>query len=119
MAGPRANNDRIELVADKRLYEPGDTARILIPSPFTGPVQALVTIERAGIVSAEVITLEGNSETLELPITEEHIPNIFVSVIIAKGVDETNPTPALRLGYVQINVDTGAKELVLDVQASS
>ena len=119
VAWPRANNDRIELVADKRLYEPGDTARILIPSPFTGPVQALVTIERAGIVSAEVITLEGNSETLELPITEEHIPNIFVSVIIAKGVDETNPTPALRLGYVQINVDTGAKELVLDVQASS
>ncbi len=41
VAWPRANNDRIELVADKRIYEPGDTARILIPSPFTGPVKAL------------------------------------------------------------------------------
>jgi uncharacterized protein YfaS (alpha-2-macroglobulin family) len=119
VAWPRANNDRIELVADKRLYEPGDSASILIPSPFSGSVQALVTIERAGIVSAEVITLEGNSETLELPITEEHIPNIFVSVIIAKGVDETNPTPAMRIGYVQINVDTSAKELTLDVESSA
>ena len=119
VAWPRANNDRIELVADKRLYEPGDTARILIPSPFTGPVKALLTIERGGIVSSEVITLEGNSETLELPITEAYIPNIFVSVIIAKGMDETNPTPALRIGYVQINVDTGAKELTLDVESSS
>ena len=28
------NNDRIELVADKKSYRPGETARILIPSPF-------------------------------------------------------------------------------------
>jgi uncharacterized protein YfaS (alpha-2-macroglobulin family) len=119
VAWPRANNDRIELVADKKLYEPGGTASILIPSPFSGPVKALVTIERAGIVSSEVITLEGNSETLDLPITEEYIPNIFVSVILVKGVDETNPTPAMRIGYVQINVDTGTKELTLDVDSSS
>ena len=119
VAWPRANNDRIELVADKKVYEPGDTASILIPSPFVGPVQALVTIERGGIVSEEVITLEGNSETLELPIIEEYIPNIFVSVIIAKGVDETNPTPAMRIGYVQLNVDTAAKELTLDIESSA
>jgi alpha-2-macroglobulin len=119
VAWPRANNDRIELVADKDLYEPGDTARILVPSPFSGPVQALLTIERAGVVSAEVITLEGNSETIELPITEEEIPNIFVSIIIAKGVDETNPTPAMRIGYAQINVDTAAKKLTLDVTSSA
>lgn len=119
VAWPRANNDRIELVADKKLYEPGDTAEILIPSPFVGPVKALLTIERSGIVSEEVITLEGNSETLELPITEAHIPNIFVSVIIAKGVDETNPTPAMRIGYVQLNVDTAAKELTLDIESSA
>ncbi|MCC6453744.1 MAG: Ig-like domain-containing protein [Caldilineaceae bacterium] len=119
VAWPRANNDRIELVADKRLYEPGDTAHILVPSPFTGPVQALLTIERAGVVSAEVITLEGNSETIDLPITEAQIPNIFVSILIAKGMDETNPTPAMRIGYVQINVDTGAKELALDVASSA
>ncbi len=79
----------------------------------------MLTIERAGIVSSEVITLEGNSETLELPITEEYIPNIFVSVIIAKGIDDTNPTPAMRIGYVQINVDTGAKELTLEVESSA
>lgn len=119
VAWPRANNDRIELVADKRLYEPGDTAKILVPSPFTGPVKALVTIERSGVVSAEVVTLQGNSETLEIPITEDHIPNIYVSVLIVKGIDETNPTPAMRLGFVQLNVDTAAKELVLDIDSST
>ena len=34
VAWPRDNNDRIELVADKKLYEPGDVAKVLVPSPF-------------------------------------------------------------------------------------
>ncbi len=115
VAWPRANNDRLELVADKSLYAPGDTARILIPSPFSSPVRALITIERAGIVSAEVITLTGTSQTIEIPIAEEHIPNVFVGVVLAAGVDETNPTPAMRIGYVELTVDTAAKELTVDV----
>lgn len=119
VAWPRENNDRIELVADKALYEPGDTAHILIPSPFSGPVKALLTVERSGVVSAEVITLAGNSETIDIPISEAHIPNIFVGIVIAKGIDETNPVPAMRVGYVQLNVDTSAKELALDVTSSA
>mgnify|MGYP003379244862 CR=1 FL=1 len=49
---PRDNNDRMELVADKKLYEPGDVAKILVPSPFvstdTAPVMALISVERSG-----------------------------------------------------------------------
>lgn len=116
---PRENNDRIELVRDKDLYEPGDTAKVLVPSPFTGPVYALVTLERSGILERSVRVLESNSETLEIPITAEHIPNVYVSVVLVKGVDETNPIPAMRLGYVQLPVDAGQKELSLDIQPSA
>ncbi len=118
-AWPRQNNDRLELVADKRLYAPGDTAKILIPTPFSGTVQALVSLERAGVIATNLMTLDGNSETLEIPITPEHIPNIFVSVIIVKGVDESNPVPAMRVGYVQLTVDTAEKALAIDVAASA
>ncbi len=119
VAWPRENNDRIELVADKELYAPGDTAEILVPSPFTGTVEALLTLERGGVLSSQLVTLNGNSETLKIPITTEHIPNIFVSVAIVKGVDAGNPTPAMRLGYVQLNVDTAEKELTINVVPSA
>ncbi len=112
----RENNDRMELVRDKDLYQPGDTAKVLVPSPFSGPVYALVTLERSGILERKVMVLESNSETLEIPITEEHIPNIYVSVVLVKGVDETNPIPALRVGYVELPVDASAKELAIQVQ---
>ncbi len=46
----RENNDRISLISDKSSYVPGETARILIPSPFQGEHWALVSIERGGIL---------------------------------------------------------------------
>lgn len=123
VAWPRENNDRINLVADKQLYQPGDTAQILVPSPFSAPmgrpVNALLTIERAGVIESRLLTLEGNSETLAIPIEAEHIPNIFVSLILVKGVDETNPLPAMRVGYVQLNVDTAQKALSVDITPSA
>ena len=53
VAWPQNNNDRIELVADKKLYAPGDTAKILVPNPFSGPVKALVTMERSGVLEQQ------------------------------------------------------------------
>lgn len=119
VAWPRENNDRINLVADKQLYEPGETARILTPNPFTGPVTALVTLERGGVIEARVITLNSASETIDIPITADHIPNIFMGVVLVKGVDEANPFPSMRVGYVQINVDTAQKALTIDVSTSA
>jgi len=109
----RENNDRIELVADKREYQVGDTATILVPHPFQGPVQALVTIERGHIYEYWVQTLETNSEQIEIPITEDLIPNIFVSIVIAKGTDETSPLPGFKIGYVQLPIETTEKELTI------
>jgi uncharacterized protein YfaS (alpha-2-macroglobulin family) len=105
------NNDRIELVADQRQYQVGDTATILIPHPYQGPVKALITIERGHIYDHWVQTLETNSEQIEIPITEDLIPNVFVSVVIAKGVDETTPLPTFKVGYAQLPIKVTEKEL--------
>jgi len=105
------NNDRIELVTDKRQYKVGDTATILVPHPYQGEVEALVTIERGHIYDHWVQTLETNSEQIEIPITEDLIPNVFVSVIIVKGVDENNPLPGFKIGYAQLSIETTEKEL--------
>src|SRR5690606_16460915 len=119
VAWPQNNNDRIELVADKKLYAPGETAKILVPNPFTGPVKALVTLERSGVLEERVVEFTGSSETIEVPVTVAHIPNVYVGVVIVKGVDETNPFAATRVGYVKLAVDTAQKELTIDVQPSA
>jgi len=110
------DNDRIELVADKKSYEPGETAMILIPSPYQGEVEALLTIERGRIISHERLRLRSNSEQVEIPILSEYAPNIYVSVVIVKGQDKTNPNPSFKLGYVALPVSIREKEMRISVK---
>jgi|GEM_PF-408303 len=105
------NNDRIDLVTDQKRYNVGDTANILAPHPFNGTVTALVTLERGHVYDHFITQLDSNSDQLQIPITEELIPNIYVSVVIMKGMDETNPLPAFRVGYVRLPVNPREKEL--------
>jgi len=109
------NNDRIELVADKKAYAPGETAEILVPAPFAG-AQALVTIERGGIRDLRRVTLAGNSETIRVPIRSDYAPNVYVSVVLVKGVAKDSPVPQLRLGYTNLAVSTKEKELDIQVR---
>ncbi len=83
----RENNDRLTLVSDKAEYTPGETAEILIPSPFKGDHVALLTIERGHLIEYKVIKMSGSSQVYRLPITEQYAPNIYVSVVLVKGTE--------------------------------
>lgn len=111
------NSNRIEIIADREEYTVGDTAEILITSPFQGSAEALITVERGDVMLTERITLDSNSYVYELPITDNFAPNVFVSVFLVKGVDETNPVAAFRMGLIQLAVDVERKELTLDISA--
>ena len=111
VAWRQENNDRIKLVADKDEYQIGDTAEVLIPSPYQGGVKALVTVERGRIISHQVIDLDTNSEVLRLPITADLVPNAYVSVVIVKGIDKTSPAPSFKVGLVQLKVSTAERRL--------
>ena len=112
------NSNRIQLITDKDEYAIGDTAEVLIPSPWQGEAYALITIERGDILTQEVLRLETNSTIYELPIEESHAPNVFVSVLLVKGVDENNPIAAFRFGLTQLTVETDRLVMDLSVEPS-
>jgi len=105
------NNDRIELVADKDTYTAGETAQVLVASPYQGPVKALLTVERDNVLSHEVVDLTGNSQVLPLKISSEHAPNIYVSVVLVKGMDAVDPLPSFKMGLKQLKVSVADKQL--------
>jgi uncharacterized protein YfaS (alpha-2-macroglobulin family) len=111
---PAARNverEEATLIPDKETYQPGDTAEILIQSPFT-PAQALVTLNRNGILSTETFAITDGTYTLQIPITEEHIPNLYVNVELVgesprtDAAGETLPDLPTRSAYAggQINL---------------
>ena len=114
----RENNDRITLVSDKSTYVPGETAEILIPSPFAGEQWAWVTVERGSVLHQEVLRLESNSTVYRLPITAGHAPNVYVSAVIVKGPDATEPVATHKVGYVLLTVEPVAQELTITLTPS-
>ncbi len=120
VAWARADDDRIDLVPERTTYRPGETARFMVASPFERAT-ALITVERDGILSSRVETLVGSAPQIEIPLTEAHLPNVFVSVILLHG--RTAPptaaadagAPAFKVGYAGIRVDPGVRHLSVEV----
>lgn len=112
-------SDSIDLIADKESYQPGDTAEILIPTPFTGTSYALVAVERAGIQAYEVIRIEGSTFVYTLPITEEHLPTIHVSVVLMKGTDAETLNPSYRIGSIALSVEPVSRRLEVTITPSA
>ena len=122
VAWERKDDDRIDLVADASVYQPGDTATVMVQSPFEN-ANAIVTLEREGIFSQQVLTLSGSTPTIRIPLTREYLPNIYVSVILLKGRSaqpslnekEDLGRPAFKIGYVNLPVDAGSQHLRVQV----
>ncbi|MFQ5855363.1 MAG: Ig-like domain-containing protein, partial [Anaerolineae bacterium] len=111
----RENHDRINLISDKTSYEPGETAEILIPSPFAGPHWALVTVERGRVIRHEVVRITSNSQVYKLPLHETDAPNIYVSVVLIKGQTEDAPLADYKVGLLPLDVTPRLQTLNVSV----
>ena len=75
---------QMTLVPDKPSYQPGDTAEVLLLTPFAQS-SALVTVEGHEILDARVERVEGYSRVLRVKIDERHAPNCYVGVAAVSG----------------------------------
>lgn len=74
----------IELVSDKKEYAPGETARILVRSPYR-EANGLVYVSREGIASVMPFTAAEGTATVDVPIEAHFVPSLTVDVVLFKG----------------------------------
>ena len=89
---PAARNVQQEeavLIPDKENYQPGDVAEVLVQAPFS-PAEGLLTVSRSGLLYTERFTIEDGSYTLQIPIAEEHIPNLNLQVDLTGATPRTD-----------------------------
>ncbi|HSK10099.1 MAG TPA: MG2 domain-containing protein, partial [Vicinamibacterales bacterium] len=124
-AWQRYDHNRIEIVPEKGTYRPGETARLMIKSPWE-QATALLTTEREGIRTQRQFTLTSTQQSVTVPITEADIPNVYVSVLLVKGRtkagasdDDSDPgKPSFRLGYAELQVEDAGKRLTVVVRSN-
>jgi hypothetical protein len=118
------DHDRMDLLPERKRYEPGETARFQVRMPFR-EATALVAVEREGVMEASVRKISGREPVVAVPVQGHHAPNVFVSVLAVRGrTGEVQPTamadlgkPAFRLGWAEIDVGWRAHALKVSVTA--
>lgn len=116
------DSDRMDVLPERRHYEPGETARLQVRMPFRAAT-ALVTVEREGVIDARVVPLAGNDPVIDLPVSGAWAPNVFVSVLALRGrADDVAPTalvdlgrPTFKLGIAELSVGWQAHRLKVRV----
>jgi uncharacterized protein YfaS (alpha-2-macroglobulin family) len=74
----------LQVTADKHVYQPNDTAEIVINTRHA-PQQALLTIEGDHVFTQQLITLKNKSTVLKLPVSPDYVPNVEVGICFVKN----------------------------------
>lgn len=118
VAWPRFDRERVELLLDKKSYEVGDTASLVVQTPFK-EATGLLTVEANGVLDHYPFTIKGDTPSVRFPVKAAYVPNAYVSVILLRGrthyaKDATGfetGAPAYRIGYARLEVDPAAERL--------
>lgn len=114
----------LDVLPEKTELKVGDKARFLVQNPFPG-AQALITVERLGVMKTWVRKFDNSAELIEIPVTPDLLPGFYVSVTVAsprvaKPIQDGTVDlgkPAFRIGYARVKVKDPFKELKYEVQA--
>jgi uncharacterized protein YfaS (alpha-2-macroglobulin family) len=108
---------RVEIVFDKEQYEPGEKAKILFTCPFSGKL--LVTLERGSLYSYQYIDVNSRSAELELPLNDDHMPNVYVTAtLFKKHSKDDNALFLVGHGFESMKVVKNRNKLPVSISAS-
>lgn len=115
------DGDKLELKLDRATYKVGDVARILVKAPFQGG-EALLTVERGGVLEKRTVKLVGPTPTVTVPITEAMRPNAFVALHLLRGRSAPPKAgkpdlgaPTYRVGYAELKLETTSRKLAVEL----
>jgi uncharacterized protein YfaS (alpha-2-macroglobulin family) len=113
------DQEKVQLIPDRREYKAGDTAEVLVQAPFY-PAEAVMTLRRSGVLESRRFKMDGPTYTLRVPIQESWTPNVHVQVDLIGAVDRSDETanvspkrPAFASGEISLTIPPSTRRLML------
>lgn len=103
------NNETLDLATDKSELDVGETASIIIQSPYAR-AKALVSFERSGIFDYRILDIDKNFFEFSFTAEVRHIPNVYTTVLLL------SPDPEIKFGQINYSVNTREKELDIEIK---
>ena len=113
------------LIPSAKEYKAGETATILVQSPFAN-AEGLLSVVRDGVVRVERFTMKGTTHTLRVPIAETFLPRVGVQVELVGAQTRTDdagaplkgiaPRPAFASGHLDLSVPPTSRRLTVTAE---
>lgn len=110
-----------EVKTDKPSYVPGDTAHLLVQSPWV-TAKALVIVEAPAGNQYQWKEVVGSKVVVDLPITDRVVPNLPVHVVLMRGrlgegkVDDSRYKPATVASSLDVSIEPTKNQVTVSVQ---
>lgn len=110
-----------ELMPDKKSYVPGETAHVVVESPYTS-ARALVVIEEPGGNLYSWKQVSGGKVVVDVKVGAQHAPNLPLHVVLMRGrlgegkVDDARYKPVTSAATLELEVEPVKNQLRVNVQ---
>jgi len=112
-----SNEGEVIIEADKPKYEPGETAQLLLKTPFPGRI--LVTVERDRVLDHFYVDTDQKSARVSIPIRGGHVPNIYVTATAIRPITDNSLPLTVARGFVPLTVEKPSTHLPLTLKAAA
>lgn len=105
--------DKVQVLADRRAYKPGETARVHVQAPFAGHATVLVL---GGQVHSlhDVDVAEGGTD-IDIPVTAGWGPGAYATVHVYRAGDGVRPARAIGMAWLGIDPTPRTLSVTVDV----
>ncbi|QJX47437.1 alpha-2-macroglobulin [Hymenobacter taeanensis] len=109
------NEGEVTIEADKPKYQPGETANLLLKTPFPGRV--LVTVERDRVLDHFYVNTDEKSARVSIPIRTGHVPNVYVTATAIREIKDNRLPLTVARGFVPLTVEKPGAKLQVAIKA--
>ena len=117
--------NRLKIVPDKKVYQTGDTITLTVENPVPG-AQALITVERYGVLESFVQKLDQSVDQIKIPVKPDFFPGVYLSVaVFSQRVEPSGKSSSLDLGkpaqwtgYLKVAVEDPSNRIKVDIRPS-
>lgn len=106
-----------EIVTDKARYAPGETAKLLVHSPYPAAT-AILTIEQGGLIQHKTQRITGAAAAFDVPIEREHAPHMHAVVTLLPISPKGGTIADYRVGAARIPVSFEGVRLDLGIASA-
>ena len=113
---------QVTLIPSAKDYAPGQTAELLVQSPFF-PAEGVLTLRREGIIKTERFRMETATTTLKIPLAASYLPNIHAHVELVGSAERTDDDgkaltklarrPAFAQGELDLSLSLASRKLTV------